>query len=387
MRHGSTMRALKAVLLGTAALALVNLSPANSQDRGQSPSNQGEKTGPSQPQKSQHLPARDRLDRASPRAQESQPSERDSTLQPGEGSTRAARDRDGDAKAPEAQRTQDSERRSKPSQARESKTPQDRSQESDRNEKRDRKQTGDSRPDKSQTRERGNPRDLDQAKDRDSNRDRSDRARDSNSDRRLDSDQARDSNSRDNRDRANNRQVSEQQRTRISGSIRSAKVQPVRNVNFSVSVGAVVPATVRFYPVTQAIVEVYPEYRGYQLIVVEDDIVIIEPRSRKIVTIIDDGGSGRAASRFRGNLSLSEKQRAVIRRSATQRRTTGSASTTTIEREYVIGDDVPEGVEIEAFPDSVFTEIPEIRSYRYVVREDEVYVIDPLERRVIEIIR
>jgi hypothetical protein len=85
--------------------------------------------------------------------------------------------------------------------------------------------------------------------------------------------------------------------TRISTSIRQANVPPVRNVNFSISVDAVVPASVRFYPVTPAIVEVYPEYSGYQFVVVEEEIVIVEPRSRKIVTVIDTGGSGRAASR------------------------------------------------------------------------------------------
>ena len=103
--------------------------------------------------------------------------------------------------------------------------------------------------------------------------------------------------------------------------------------------------------------------------------------------MIESGGSGRAASRTRGKLSLTEKQREIVRRAAIQRRTTGSARTTTIERDYVIGEDIPETVEFEIFPDTVYTEVPEIRSYRYVVREDDIYVIDPSERRVIEIIR
>ena len=64
-----------------------------------------------------------------------------------------------------------------------------------------------------------------------------------------------------------------------------------------------------------------------------------------------------------------------------------TSRTTTIERDYVVGEDIPETVEFETFPDTIYTEVPEIRSYRYVVRDEDIYVIDPSERRVIEIIR
>ncbi|ARQ00740.1 DUF1236 domain-containing protein [Pseudorhodoplanes sinuspersici] len=184
-------------------------------------------------------------------------------------------------------------------------------------------------------------------------------------------------------------QPTEQERTRISTSIRQANVQPVRNVNFSVSVGTAVPASVRLYPVTPAIVAVYPQYRGYSFVLVEDEIVIVEPRTKKIVTVIDQRRrSGRAASVSRSKLTLTDKQRDVIRRGATERRTTGSGGqVTTMDREIVVGDELPETVEIESFPDTVYTEVPEIRSYRYIVRDRDIFLVDPAERRVIEVIR
>ena len=141
-------------------------------------------------------------------------------------------------------------------------------------------------------------------------------------------------------------------------------------MNFSVRVGAIVPASVRFYPVTPAIVEVYPQYRGYNFVLVDEEIVIIEPRTKKIVTII-----GGTASVSRSWSSLSDGQRDAIRRSARQQQTTGSGRVV-IDREIQIGDDLPDGVEFESFPDTVYTEVPEISSYRYIVRDRDIYLVD-----------
>ena len=65
--------------------------------------------------------------------------------------------------------------------------------------------------------------------------------------------------------------------------------------------------------------------------------------------------------------------------------TTGAApqSTTTIE----IGESVPDAVEIQSFPEEVYREVPEIRSYRYIERGGDVYLVDPGDRQVIEEIR
>jgi hypothetical protein len=370
---------LKSLLLGSAALTLVGLSPAWSQERSQTPSGQG----PAATQQKDAEPA-GREDRGQPaRGEEKSPrgakgeGASPSAAQPGDKSPRATQNRDDDRKPAKANQAQDRDAPSaKGNEAKDRDNKRDRNQANERDSKRDRDpaQDRDGKRDRDQARERDNKRDQNQAQDRDGKRDR---------------DQARDTDRRQDRDgaRAGERQVTEQQRTRITTSIRQANVQPVRNVNFSISVGGVVPASVRFYPVTPAIVEIYPEYRGYEFVLVEEEIVIVEPRTRKIVTVIKSGGSGRAASGPRGKLSLTQKEREVVRRAAIQRHTTGSARTTTIEREYVIGDDIPDSIEFEIFPDTIYAEVPEIRSYRYVVRDDDVYVIDPTERRVIEIIR
>lgn len=61
------------------------------------------------------------------------------------------------------------------------------------------------------------------------------------------------------------------------------------NIDFNISVGAVVPQTVHghLHPLPPEIIEIYPDYRGYSYIVLSDGrLVIIEPRSYEVVTII-----------------------------------------------------------------------------------------------------
>ena len=81
--------------------------------------------------------------------------------------------------------------------------------------------------------------------------------------------------------------LSSEQRTRITTVIRSQHVAPVTNVNFSVSVGTRVPRDIEFHPLPAEIVSIYPAWRGYEFILVRDQIVVIDPRSLEIVAVLD----------------------------------------------------------------------------------------------------
>ena len=78
-----------------------------------------------------------------------------------------------------------------------------------------------------------------------------------------------------------------EKRTQIVSAIREEKVQEVTNVNFNISVGAVVPATVHFYPVPRRVVEIYPEWRGFEFILVHGRWVIVRPHTPAIGYIIE----------------------------------------------------------------------------------------------------
>jgi hypothetical protein len=175
-----------------------------------------------------------------------------------------------------------------------------------------------------------------------------------------------------------------QRKERLSAAIGRLDAQPVSRVDFSVSVGAVVPSHVSLRPLPSTIVEIVPQYRGYDFLVVRDEVVIVEPRTHKIVDVIERSGPSHARAESRERLKLSDKQREVIRKHVSSRRaTTGSSRQIEVE----VGRKLPDTVEIESFPEEVYREVPEIRSYRYIERGGDVYLVDPSDREVIEEIR
>lgn len=75
-------------------------------------------------------------------------------------------------------------------------------------------------------------------------------------------------------------------RTQITTAIKQEKVTAVTNVNFNVSVGARVPASVHFYPVPASVIAIYPEWRGYEFILVGGRYVIVAPETHEIIYIL-----------------------------------------------------------------------------------------------------
>ncbi len=81
--------------------------------------------------------------------------------------------------------------------------------------------------------------------------------------------------------------LSTEQRTQITTVIRDQHVQPLTSVNFSIAVGTRVPRDVRFHPLPREVVTIYPEWRGYEFILVNNQIIVIDPRTFEIVAILE----------------------------------------------------------------------------------------------------
>src|SRR5262249_7148111 len=71
------------------------------------------------------------------------------------------------------------------------------------------------------------------------------------------------------RARARLAELTNEQRTKITSVIKERKVERV-NLNVSVSVGTRIPAGVRLHPLPQQVIIIYPEWRGYDYILVGD---------------------------------------------------------------------------------------------------------------------
>jgi hypothetical protein len=79
--------------------------------------------------------------------------------------------------------------------------------------------------------------------------------------------------------------LTSEQRTKIRQTVLSSGPR-VSNVNFSLSVGTVVPTSVRVVAVPEVLVEIHPEWRGFLYFIVGDQIIIVD-RNHRIVAVIE----------------------------------------------------------------------------------------------------
>jgi hypothetical protein len=79
--------------------------------------------------------------------------------------------------------------------------------------------------------------------------------------------------------------LSTEQRTKIRQTVLVGSAPRVSSVNFSLSVGTVVPSSVRVVAIHPTLVEIHPEWRGFFYFVVGDEIIIVDG-NHHIVAVI-----------------------------------------------------------------------------------------------------
>ena len=171
--------------------------------------------------------------------------------------------------------------------------------------------------------------------------------------------------------------LSTDQRTRVRTTIRQLNVRPLTNVNFSINAGVRIPRTVTLHALPRSVVEIVPYYRGYRYFVAGERIVIVDPASYEIVYVIDEGGPDTRTAR----LVLNGSQRQLLLSHVELDRPAPD-----ISLRLALGAEIPERVELLAFPDPVVSGIPEIRTYRYVIVDRSIAIVDPDTRDVVLVI-
>ena len=79
--------------------------------------------------------------------------------------------------------------------------------------------------------------------------------------------------------------LSMDQQIKIGEIITNERTTPLSNVNFSVSIGGIVPEHL-LRPLPLDVHQLAPQFVGYSFIVVEELIAIVEPHTRKIVEVL-----------------------------------------------------------------------------------------------------
>ena len=77
-----------------------------------------------------------------------------------------------------------------------------------------------------------------------------------------------------------------EQRTKITTIFHEHKVTPV-HLNVSIAVGTRIPPSVHLYPIPADVIAIYPEWRGYDYVMVGGEILVIDPVTHEIVAIIE----------------------------------------------------------------------------------------------------
>src|SRR5688572_20564749 len=172
--------------------------------------------------------------------------------------------------------------------------------------------------------------------------------------------------------------INDDQRTRIIDRMQRERTEAQTNVNIQVNIGARLPSDVRGRPLPPDIVQLVPQYRGYEFMVVRDEIVIIEPGRREIVDVISRSRSGSMASARVGSnqVVISSEQRETLKRAAT--RTTGSTQSS--------GALDANCLQLQAIPQELARDNPQLSSYRMLMIGDQIVLVDPEQRKVVEVV-
>jgi outer membrane biosynthesis protein TonB len=91
-------------------------------------------------------------------------------------------------------------------------------------------------------------------------------------------------------------ELNEKQTADLSDRLRRHGRSAETNVNIDVRVGMTLPETVTFEPIPADIVVEYPQFRGYDYVMVHDEVVIVDPQSRNIVDVVGGPPTTRAAA-------------------------------------------------------------------------------------------
>ncbi len=155
----------------------------------------------------------------------------------------------------------------------------------------------------------------------------------------------------------------------IERQVERRAVQPTRDIGVSVSVGTALPERVRIERLPREIVDVRPQYRDYGVVVTERETVIVDPRTRRVVEVI-----GRRGGRDADEILVERIGRGSVREWRNPR--------IDIREDVILPADAP----LAALPEEYVERTPRYRGYRYVASGDEIAIVEPRSRRVVQII-
>ena len=190
-------------------------------------------------------------------------------------------------------------------------------------------------------------------------------------------------------DQANQRtsSVNDDQRKQIVDQLRRDRSAST-NINVRVNIGERLPPRVQPRRLPADIVRIAPQYRDYEYTVIDNRVVIVDPRRREVIDILDEGpGYGRAAGYSRERIVFTDQQRTRWRELARSGSTTvGSTAPTGAATSSSDGAMAANCLSLQPVPEEMVRDRPELSSYRYLAIGNEIILVDPQSQKVVQVI-
>lgn len=182
----------------------------------------------------------------------------------------------------------------------------------------------------------------------------------------------------------NRAQITDEQRLRVRQAIFKGKIDRIsrKRLDFALSVGSRIPRHQdrhlhRFSPALFAFAGFY---EGYDYLVVDDTICIVDPDSYVIADVIP-ASVERAEGSPGPVLALTPEQMRFVYDSTPKDR-----ARTDVRLRLALGAEIPQHVELFPFPEDVLARIPQLERFRYVAVETDIVVVNPADHSIALII-
>jgi hypothetical protein len=166
----------------------------------------------------------------------------------------------------------------------------------------------------------------------------------------------------------------ERQRLRAAFDFRQARVTKAR---FEPRIGYRVPRQIHLFPVPREVISFFPYYSDYRYIVVEDEICIVDPRTYEIVDVIDQNYYHGGPRPEVAGLSLAPDEIALVRDSIPR-----DFPEVDVRLRLALGAELPGDAEIYEFPAIVLDRVSRLQTYRFLVAEGQIIIVDPRHRSI-----
>jgi hypothetical protein len=145
--------------------------------------------------------------------------------------------------------------------------------------------------------------------------------------------------------------------------------------------GVILPDDAPYYDLPPEIIERNPNWRGYRYVMTErDEVAIVEPASRRIVEVVDKAGSTRTAG------TQSQPQAPGSRHQIVRIILNDARPGDIMGADGLRGAVLPSQMILRPVPAEAAEEDPQLRGQHYTLLGDDVLIVDPTSRRIVDVI-